>query len=638
MATQQDFAAAAPPPPSFLKSWQQRVEELGLLAMADRTGNRRNIGGFSQDISDDRGKSEVAAAATAWNGNDQVEQRHARISARDCRLDLGLGRFLDEVRGRDRIRGILGGSMIDGGGGVMHPTNPRDSPPRSHPKRSRSLGLVEESKSEEQLDPPAPDRYANLPRPPPAIKKEEDRPSQELGGSSPPFACLECRKRFPSGKALSGHMRCHRRFPMILGQGGESSDSSGSSSPRALDRDHKIATAAAASSWIDKAKNPKRKIDAIDQEEGPESSDSIEATYVAAAMAMAAATTITGEAAAASGPVIPPGNKKIMTGRRSGRRSLRQKNRWRTHVLAAPADIKDEKDMANCLVMLAGGGGGGAGDTETIRRASSCASVAADDHHRRARSPLDPKLLADLDDQGGEEVDWVRAKSSSCRTTATSAASATAPGRYSCATCKRVFKSHQALGGHRASHKKVKGCFAIKTSSSSSSKATTTLTTLDDDCYDPDEENRYHPYEKQYRDSSLSNRSLAGGHECSICHRVFATGQALGGHKRCHWVGASNNSNNPGTATPPPAADSNQVLRVSASTTTTDNDSPMVLVATAGDNCDRDRRPDHSRRSSRHLELDLNLPPPPEDGQGSERGARTETTRSCDSSSFGLIA
>lgn len=27
------------------------------------------------------------------------------------------------------------------------------------------------------------------------------------------------------------------------------------------------------------------------------------------------------------------------------------------------------------------------------------------------------------------------------------------------------------------------------------------------------------------------------GHECSICHRIFATGQALGGHKRCHWTG-----------------------------------------------------------------------------------------------------
>ncbi|ESQ30821.1 hypothetical protein EUTSA_v10012368mg, partial [Eutrema salsugineum] len=24
-------------------------------------------------------------------------------------------------------------------------------------------------------------------------------------------------------------------------------------------------------------------------------------------------------------------------------------------------------------------------------------------------------------------------------------------------------------------------------------------------------------------------------HECSICHKVFPTDQALGGHKRCHY-------------------------------------------------------------------------------------------------------
>nr|ADE75910.1 unknown [Picea sitchensis] len=27
------------------------------------------------------------------------------------------------------------------------------------------------------------------------------------------------------------------------------------------------------------------------------------------------------------------------------------------------------------------------------------------------------------------------------------------------------------------------------------------------------------------------------GHECSICHKIFPSGQALGGHKRCHWTG-----------------------------------------------------------------------------------------------------
>ncbi|KAL4348770.1 hypothetical protein GQ457_17G009770 [Hibiscus cannabinus] len=31
-------------------------------------------------------------------------------------------------------------------------------------------------------------------------------------------------------------------------------------------------------------------------------------------------------------------------------------------------------------------------------------------------------------------------------------------------------------------------------------------------------------------------------HECSICHESFPTGQALGGHKRCHYEGWAGNS------------------------------------------------------------------------------------------------
>ncbi|KAF9613120.1 hypothetical protein IFM89_005599 [Coptis chinensis] len=37
-----------------------------------------------------------------------------------------------------------------------------------------------------------------------------------------------------------------------------------------------------------------------------------------------------------------------------------------------------------------------------------------------------------------------------------------AKGLFECKACKKVFTSHQALGGHRASHKKVKGCFAAR--------------------------------------------------------------------------------------------------------------------------------------------------------------------------------
>ncbi|KAF0924090.1 hypothetical protein E2562_008415 [Oryza meyeriana var. granulata] len=64
---------------------------------------------------------------------------------------------------------------------------------------------------------------------------------------------------------------------------------------------------------------------------------------------------------------------------------------------------------------------------------------------------------------------------------------------FVCKTCNRVFPSFQALGGHRASHKKPR---------------------LDGD-----------------GDLSLAKPKL---HGCSICGLEFAIGQALGGHMRRH--------------------------------------------------------------------------------------------------------
>ncbi|GMH00617.1 hypothetical protein Nepgr_002456 [Nepenthes gracilis] len=79
---------------------------------------------------------------------------------------------------------------------------------------------------------------------------------------------------------------------------------------------------------------------------------------------------------------------------------------------------------------------------------------------------------------------------------------------FECKACSKVFHSHQALGGHRASHNKIKGCFAARGIIMVGCK----------------------------RKSKV--------HECSICHQIFSSGQALGGHKRCHWIAA----NPPGTS------------------------------------------------------------------------------------------
>ncbi|KAK9051571.1 hypothetical protein SSX86_028198 [Deinandra increscens subsp. villosa] len=116
---------------------------------------------------------------------------------------------------------------------------------------------------------------------------------------------------------------------------------------------------------------------------------------------------------------------------------------------------------------------------------------------------------------------------------------ATTPkGMFECKACKKVFNSHQALGGHRASHKKVKGCFAARNDQSDDNVG-------DDDVITHEE---FYPSPKpissyQFNQGpstgppvGAASRRISKVHKCSICNRIFASGQALGGHKRCHWL------------------------------------------------------------------------------------------------------
>ncbi|WCJ35874.1 C2H2-like zinc finger protein [Euphorbia peplus] len=96
--------------------------------------------------------------------------------------------------------------------------------------------------------------------------------------------------------------------------------------------------------------------------------------------------------------------------------------------------------------------------------------------------------------------------------------------RFECNTCNKIFHSYQALGGHRASHKKNKGCYA-----SSENSVEETLQSSPDQ---PDET----PSDFEKRAAETTKKTKLGHHVCPICFKVFPSGQALGGHKRSHLV------------------------------------------------------------------------------------------------------
>ncbi|KAI3512152.1 hypothetical protein L1887_19379 [Cichorium endivia] len=100
---------------------------------------------------------------------------------------------------------------------------------------------------------------------------------------------------------------------------------------------------------------------------------------------------------------------------------------------------------------------------------------------------------------------------------------------YECKTCNRGFSSFQALGGHRASHKKPP------------------KPTLEDKMRPDNMGNQYVDVHQSSTTLSLQigsqqhtqcnpNGSMKAAkvHECSICGAEFASGQALGGHMRRH--------------------------------------------------------------------------------------------------------
>ncbi|KAI3871452.1 hypothetical protein MKX03_025913 [Papaver bracteatum] len=124
---------------------------------------------------------------------------------------------------------------------------------------------------------------------------------------------------------------------------------------------------------------------------------------------------------------------------------------------------------------------------------------------------------------------------------------------YECKTCNKQFSSFQALGGHRASHKRPR---------------------------------LMEPYSLDNQRISYNQQQAKKQkiHECSICGLKFAIGQALGGHMRRHRAAMIESSSTTGRGTP----------RTEFSSDITRLEEPL-------------KRSNSSRRVVSYLNLDLSL-------------------------------
>ncbi|CAN4125889.1 unnamed protein product [Withania somnifera] len=167
-------------------------------------------------------------------------------------------------------------------------------------------------------------------------------------------------------------------------------------------------------------------------------------------------------------------------------------------------------------------------DPSAVEPEESCASASNDEERRnRVMAYLCTSGLMNRD----RDLEHPRKSTDFFMVPSLDKAKGASRGLFECKACNKVFKSHQALGGHRASHKKVKGCYAAKQDQLDDND----VITHGDNYFEGSNSSSYYQIEQG---SSLTGASKRKSkvHECSICHRVFSTGQALGGHKRCHWI------------------------------------------------------------------------------------------------------
>ncbi|XWS56377.1 hypothetical protein CRYUN_Cryun09bG0080600 [Craigia yunnanensis] len=173
---------------------------------------------------------------------------------------------------------------------------------------------------------------------------------------------------------------------------------------------------------------------------------------------------------------------------------------------------EEEEDMANCLILLAQG-----------QSRESTKLQADDDHHDKGiYNKFTSRRFMEAASNGTGKAGYYV---------------------YECKTCNRTFPSFQALGGHRASHKKPKATSAAALVDEKIRQFTAAAVSPDEGQFIKSNNLSCLSLQLSNNNRGLySNNNKAKVHECSICGAEFTSGQALGGHMRRHRGPIGSNS------------------------------------------------------------------------------------------------
>ncbi|PWA85837.1 hypothetical protein CTI12_AA146140 [Artemisia annua] len=246
------------------------------------------------------------------------------------------------------------------------------------------------------------------------------------------------------------------------------------------------------------------------------------------------------------------GAKKVGRIKKSRSRNTRVKSTHASTSVASDIEQDQESEVALCLMMLSRDEGKWGHEIESHDNCNSSAFVKLTkvegkkpvENGSKIKKFNEPKVGAEY--LGRSEVGSIGLEKTMNKNDEYDDESELGLGKFDdsskrkfdCFTCNKSFDSYQALGGHKASHKKLKGTLDSKMEGENTIENKPFLDhelTINGFVPKPSDN---HQATKSFNLGAGSSKKtvVLGSHECPLCFKVFSSGQALGGHKRSHMV------------------------------------------------------------------------------------------------------